>query len=101
MSRCVLRRARLAVALLTAALFAPACTRPLPEAGSKAAAVYQQRCGNCHAAYHPALLSRGMWELMVRRMEDSEMAAAGEILDGADRREILAYLRRNAGGSQP
>ena len=85
--------------LVVAALSALAlsCSRPLPEQGTHSATVYAQQCGACHPAYAPSLLTAKMWEAMVARME-TEMRRRGRSLSDGDRREILAYLTRNAGG---
>ena len=79
------------------ALIAIGCSRrPLPEEGTASADLYVERCGGCHAAYHPQLLTERMWEAMVGRMEIT-MRRRGQPLSPADREEILAYLTRNAG----
>jgi len=72
-----------------------ACSRPLPEEGTRPATLYAQQCGSCHPAYAPSLLTAKMWEAMVARME-IEMRRSGRALNQEDRSEILAYLARNA-----
>jgi Dihaem cytochrome c len=76
-----------------------ACNRPaaLPEHGSYAARLYVERCGGCHAAYNPRSMTAGMWQVQVQAMEP-RMAQAGLPLSDAERRTILRYLTRNAGG---
>jgi hypothetical protein len=79
------------------ALIAVGCSRkPLPEEGTASADLYVERCGGCHAAYHPQFLTARMWEAMVGRMEIT-MKRRGQPLSPADRQQILAYLARNAG----
>lgn len=89
-----MRRAGLWV--LALCLLLPACSRPLPEENSRAAALYRARCGSCHAPFQPELLTDAMWRAMVERMEKGEMRRAGLGLEPAERRELLAYLVRNA-----
>jgi hypothetical protein len=75
-----------------------ACTpEPLPEEGSPSAQLYVKTCGQCHMVYRPRLLTAKMWESMVERME-IQMRRRRVPFPAADREEILAYLRRNAGG---
>jgi len=83
--------------VLAIGTLALSCSRPLPEEGTHPATVYAQQCGACHPAYAPSLLTAKMWEAMVARME-AEMRRRGRNLSEDDRREILSYLSRNAGG---
>jgi hypothetical protein len=69
---------------------------PLPEAGSKAAGLYVEKCGTCHRVFYPSSLTPKMWEAMVSRME-IEMSRRGMTLGAEDKTEILDYLSRNAG----
>ena len=79
------------------AAVAAGCSRPLPEEGTPSATLYAQKCGACHPAYAPSLLTAKMWNAMVARME-IEMRRSGRSLSDDDKREILAYLARNADG---
>jgi hypothetical protein len=85
-------------AFLAVVLTLGACTpEPLPEEGSASAQLYVRTCGQCHMVYRPRLLTAKMWESMVERME-IQMRRRRVEFPAADREEILAYLRRNAGG---
>lgn len=88
-----------AVGLRTCAvilLLLTGCSRPLPEEGSAGATLYVEHCAGCHVAYQPRLLTAQMWETMMTRM-DVTLRRRGLELSAADRAEILAYLKRNAG----
>ena len=69
---------------------------PVPDAESPAARRYAERCGACHALPHPARLTYPGWvrllPLMERRMAERGMPP----LSGAERNEILAYLKAHA-----
>jgi hypothetical protein len=69
----------------------------LPENGSYAARLYAERCGGCHAAYNPRSMTAAMWEVQVQAMEP-RIAQTGRPLSAAERRAIVEYLTRNAGG---
>jgi hypothetical protein len=84
------------VALLLAAALASGCSQPWPEEGTAAVMLYRERCGGCHVAYRPGLLTAGMWQAMVDRME-VEIRRRGGTLEPTEKAEILAYLQRNAG----
>ena len=84
------------ILLLAAAVVASGCSQPWPEEGTPVVMLYQQRCGGCHAAYRPGLLTAQMWQAMVDRME-VEIRRRGGALEPAEKAEILAYLQRNAG----
>ncbi len=89
---------RPALLLMALALWVGGCARALPEEGSADAALYGQRCGACHPAYHPGTLTAAMWRIQVQRM-DTKYAEVGMQPPGAaERARILEYLARNAGG---
>jgi mono/diheme cytochrome c family protein len=72
-------------------------SKPLPEQGTYAEALYKQRCGSCHRPYAPASLTAAMWQVQVETMR-SKMAQAGQPpLSKAEIVTILNYLQRNAG----
>ena len=73
------------------------CARPLPEAGSDAAAVYEARCGSCHRAANPASMKYAVWEMVLPRMEQRIHEAHLPPLSDEERSTISAYLKRNAG----
>jgi len=87
------------VALVLAALALAGCVRraPLPEVGTPAATLYQQRCGQCHVAYNPRTMTAAMWDLQVARMQGKMLQAGLPALSDAQRAAILGYLTRNAG----
>ncbi|HUY27850.1 MAG TPA: hypothetical protein VMV27_10565 [Candidatus Binataceae bacterium] len=87
------------MALVFAALALAGCGRraALPEAGTPAAALYQYRCGQCHAAYNPRTMTAAMWDLQVARMQGKMRNAGLPALNDAQRATILDYLTRNAG----
>jgi len=88
-------RIALAVALIASA--AGCRESSLPEAGDDAARLYVERCGACHVAYNPRSMTAAMWTVQVDAMEP-RMAQAGRPLSERERRAILDYLTRNAGG---
>lgn len=69
----------------------------LPESGSYAERLYAERCGGCHAAYNPRSMTAAMWEVQVQAMEH-RIALTGRPLSADERRTIIDYLTRNAGG---
>ncbi len=87
---------RIALALALIASGA-GCRASLPEVGSDAAQLYIERCGTCHAAYNPRSMTAAMWAVQMGAMEP-RMAQAGHPLSERERRAILDYLTRNAGG---
>ncbi|HTW88361.1 MAG TPA: hypothetical protein VMD75_10185 [Candidatus Binataceae bacterium] len=88
-------RATLAVAILGGIW---GCHRaPLPETGSYAERLYVERCGGCHAAYNPRSMTAAMWQVQVQAMEP-RIAQTGRPLSLDERRAIVDYLTRNAGG---
>lgn len=94
------KRAGFPVCSLLAALVLAGCSRPLPEADSADARLYAERCGVCHAAYHPGVMTAAMWETMVARMEKNMRAARIPELTGSERTRMMDYLSRNASGAR-
>ncbi len=74
------------------------CSRPLPEEPGPDAALYREKCGICHQAFQPALLTAAMWRTQVERMAAAEMKRAAVTLSEGDKQRLLAYLTRNAAG---
>ncbi len=89
------RRPALFLAMLAALAGCHRAT--LPESGTYPARLYAARCGTCHAAYNPRSMTAAMWQVQLQAMEP-RMAATGHPLSDDDRRAILEYLTRNAGG---
>lgn len=88
----------LAALAASAVIFLAAChARPLPEADSDAARTYVQRCGQCHRAYDPRVMTGAMWQTQVELMETKIRQAGIEPLSADQRHIILDYLTRNAG----
>lgn len=74
------------------------CNRPaLPERDTYAAQLYAARCSGCHSLYNPRSMTAAMWEVQVQAMAP-RMAQAGRPLSETERRTIVNYLTRNAGG---
>jgi len=69
----------------------------LPETGSPAATVYQQRCGQCHAPYNPRTMTSAMWAVQVDAMQVKMRQSGIPPLTDDQRQTILDYLSRNAG----
>lgn len=84
-----------ALALMLAAL--GGCSKPLPEEASPAAQLYALRCGNCHAAYHPQVLTAAMWKVQVDRMAQKAAGVRAPVPTPQERTQILEYLARHAG----
>jgi len=93
----VWRRFGAAVAVAMLGAIAGCRSAPLPEHGSYAARLYATRCGSCHSAYNPRSMTAAMWQVQMQAMEP-RMAEAGRPLSEAERRTIIEYLTRNAGG---
>ncbi len=85
--------------LLAVAAVLAGCSRELPEEGSPDVALYRARCsGNCHVAHQPRSLTPKMWDATIVRMEAHILRAGQPALSAAERRQILDYLTRHAGG---
>jgi hypothetical protein len=98
-----MRRVRRVVVLGSLA-FVVGCTRPLPDADSPGAQLYQARCGgSCHALYEPRTLTAAMWEVQVERMRETLRRAGVSLLTEEEEGLMLSYLRAHAtdAGVQP
>lgn len=74
-----------------------ACTTVrLPQADSREGRAYVNRCGQCHAAPHPARLRKHQWPPMVALMETRIRERGLAPMDGSERQAILDYLARHA-----
>ncbi|MFZ1889153.1 MAG: hypothetical protein WAU33_14065 [Candidatus Binataceae bacterium] len=87
------------VAIVLAMLVLAGCARreALPDSGSPAATVYQQRCGQCHAPYNPRTMTSAMWAIQVDAMQLKMRQSGVPPLTDEQRQMILDYLTRNAG----
>lgn len=68
----------------------------MPEATSAPARLYVERCGQCHAAYVPGLMTADMWRLQLDMMRDKMLQAGVAPLTGAESDAITNYLTSNA-----
>jgi len=73
------------------------CQKPLPEQDTYAGQLYARRCGQCHPPYNPHVMTAGMWDVQVSKMEEKISQAGLPPLEQAQRQAILDYLERNAG----
>jgi len=69
----------------------------MPEEGSYAAQLYLNRCGQCHLAYKPSLMTAPMWAVKVDLMQERMKQTGLPPLTPDERKTILAYLSSNAG----
>jgi mono/diheme cytochrome c family protein len=90
--------ARAAPLALVLALALAACEKPLPELGTPAEQLYAAKCGSCHRAYNPHSLTAPMWQVQTEAMQVKIVAAGQRPLTPEQQNDILAYLKRNAGG---
>ena len=84
---------------LSLALLLPilaACQSKLPEEGSPDAKLYAERCGSCHKAYSPGSLTPGMWDAMMKSMDERIRKSGLPPLTPQQYKTILDYLSRNA-----
>jgi cytochrome b len=96
------RRARPAAALATigvmalvaATSFAIVARLKVPNIPKETTAVMKSECGSCHWAYHPSLLPRHSWAVLMADLGDHFGEDASLPADTA--REIAAYLDANA-----
>ncbi len=68
----------------------------LPEKGSEAAVLYEEKCSLCHEVYHPMTLSPREWRNIIKLME-KRVKATGvrEPLSEAEEAVILGYLEKH------
>ena len=67
------------------------------EQGSYAAQLYLNRCGQCHQAYNPSLMTAPMWAVKVDLMQERMKQTGLAPLTPDERKTILEYLSSNAG----
>lgn len=82
--------------LVVLLVFSSGCVEPLPEAESPAAMLYADRCGTCHRAHNPKLLTPKMWDVQLTRMQDQIARRGMRKVSPEDRVVILDYLTRHA-----
>ncbi len=69
----------------------------IPDQGSEAAQLYVKRCGSCHPAYQPGLMTAQMWRTQVELMRERMKQAGVAPLSPDERRTIIDYLSSHAG----
>lgn len=92
-----MRAGRIAITIAVLAFAGCAHRAALPESGSPAATMYQQRCGQCHAPYDPRTMTSAMWAVQVDAMQVKMRQSGVPPLTDDQRQTILDYLTRNAG----
>jgi Dihaem cytochrome c len=91
-------RRLITLTLLGVAVLLASCqSGKLPDEGSDAAHLYLNRCGQCHQAYNPSLMTAAMWATQVDLMQERMKQTGLPPLTPAERKTILAYLSSNAG----
>lgn len=73
-----------------------ACNPSLPESGSSAARLYEERCATCHRLYPPGVMTAATWDLMLDRMQGEMRRRGIEPLDEQEMRVLRAYLNKHA-----
>jgi mono/diheme cytochrome c family protein len=79
------------------ALLASCQNGKIPEQDSYAAQLYLNRCGQCHQAYNPSLMTAPMWAVKVDLMQERMKQTGLAPLTPDERKTILEYLSSNAG----
>lgn len=69
----------------------------MPDEGSYAAQLYVKRCGECHQAYNPRMMTAAMWAVKVDLMQERMKQTGLTPLTPDERKTILNYLSTNAG----
>jgi len=91
-------RRLITLALLGALVLLASCqSRKLPDEDGEAAQLYLHRCGQCHQAYNPNLMTAAMWAAQVDLMQERMKPPGFVPLTPAERKTILEYLSSNAG----
>jgi Dihaem cytochrome c len=89
--------------LITAALWslvtllASCQSHKMPDEDSYAAQLYVKRCGQCHQAYNPRLMTAPMWAVKVDLMQERLRQTGLPPLTPDERKTILEYLSSSAG----
>ena len=66
----------------------------LPDANSSDARLYAERCGNCHAAYHPKQHDQAQWTRLFILLQRNIPHEGMEPLPISERTTILRYLKK-------
>ena len=69
---------------------------PLFTDGSPAAALYRERCSQCHLLPHPLQQTREEWAQVVDRMQDRMRREQKNPLTDPEKQSILEYLQQKA-----
>jgi len=64
----------------------------MPDQESYAAQLYLNRCGQCHQAYNPSLMTAPMWAVKVDLMQERMKQTGLTPLTPHERETILEYL---------
>ena len=83
--------------LLVLACAGGCAPKPLPELGSPAEQLYANRCGGCHRPYRPSSMTAAMWDEQIVAMRTKIAQAGQPPMSNFEERQILDYLKRNAG----
>jgi cytochrome c len=83
-------------AAATACLVSCGCT-PLPDADSPGARLYAERCGSCHRAYQPGVMTFEMWKVAIGRMQGVLSRNGLRPLDAGEMKVLLRYLEQHSG----
>jgi hypothetical protein len=71
------------------ALLASCQNGKIPDEGSCAAQLYLKRCGQCHQAYKPSLMTAPMWAVKVDLMQERMRQTGLVPLTPDERKTIL------------
>lgn len=69
----------------------------IPDEKSFAAQLYLKRCGQCHQAYNPSLMTPAMWAIKIDLMRERMKQTGLTPLAPDERKTILGYLCKHAG----
>lgn len=69
----------------------------IPDERSYPAQLYLKRCGQCHEAYNPSLMTAAMWAVKVDLMQERMKQTGLTPLPPDERKTILGYLSKHAG----
>ena len=61
-------------------------------------AKWKEECGSCHVAYPPQLLTAQNWQRLMGSLD--KHFGSNAALDTKDNKEILGFLKRNAGNGE-
>jgi Dihaem cytochrome c len=93
----VYSRSTIAALLGISVLLASCQNGKMPDEGSYAAQLYLKRCGQCHQAYNPSLMTAATWAVKVDAMQERLKQTGLTPLTPDERKTILGYLSEHAG----